>query len=616
MSRIEDYALVGDTQTAALVGTDGSLDWLCAPRFDSPACFAALLGDDDNGCWRISPRGSVQTVRRRYLGDTLVLQTDLETATGTARLVDFMPVRARTPRVVRIVYGIRGRVDMRMDLRPRFDYGRRRPRLRVTRSGCVAIAGPDSVWLQSDVATRLEDHAGRSDFAVSHGGRVAFVLSWLPSHEPAPGAIDAAEALRETEAFWSRWISACSYRGEWRQAVVRSLLTLKALTYAPTGGIVAAPTTSLPEQPGGVRNWDYRFCWLRDASVTLLALTRTGFTDEAAAWHAWLLRTAAGDPADLQTIYGIAGERRLDEVELPWLSGYEGSRPVRIGNGAAEQFQLDIFGEVVNTLHEARRAGIEDGGGEVWELTFALVEYIESHWRLPDEGVWEVRGPRRHFVSSKVEAWVAVDRAIKDAEELGLRAPLVRWRKLREQIRAEVLLKGYDPKRATFTQAYDSAELDASALMFSLIGFLPARDERMLATVAAIERHLCHDGLVYRYTTRGDGVVDGLPEGEGAFLACSFWLAANYALAGRHQDARELFSRLLGLRNDLGLLAEQYDPRTGRQLGNFPQAFSHVPLILSAQTLDRATPTRDQTQLEASQPPAPGRNRDLDRLEI
>jgi GH15 family glucan-1,4-alpha-glucosidase len=587
-SPIEDYALLGDTHTAALVGRDGSIDWLCLPRFDSAACFAALVGDEDNGRWRLAPHDHVRSVRRRYRGDTLVLETDFETAEGSIRVVDFMPRRNDAPHVVRLVEGMRGRVRVHTDVTLRFDYGRIRPLLRPLDGAYAAVAGPDSVWLRSPVKIRAEDFALRADFFVSAGELFAFDLSWRPSHELAPRPIDPLRVLAETEVYWADWVSSCTYEGEWREAVVRSLLTLKALTYAPTGGIVAAPTTSLPEQLGGVRNWDYRYCWLRDAAVTLLALTRAGLREEAAAWHSWLLRAIAGEPSELQAVYGIAGERRLTELELPWLSGFEGSTPVRIGNDAAEQFQLDLYGEVVNTLHEARRAGLEDNG-EVWSLMRALVDFVESHWHLPDEGLWEVRGPRRHFVNSKVMAWVAIDRALVDAEELGLPAPLDRWRRLREEIRREVLLEGYDANRKTFTQSYGSSELDASALLFPLVGFLPAIDERMRGTVAAIERHLTQDGLAHRYTTSdGTDSVDGLPEGEGAFLACSFWLAANYAKSGRLDDAHALFERLLSLRNDVGLLAEEYDPVAGQQLGNVPQAFSHVPLVMAAHVLDEA----------------------------
>ena len=612
MPRIEDYALLGDTHTAALVSNKGSIDWLCLPRFDSAAAFAALLGDEENGRWQIAPDGQVLATRRRYRGDTLVLETDFDTAEGSIRLVDFMPPRGEAPDVIRLIEGIRGRVHVHMDLRVRFDYGRVRPWLRHIDGAHAAIAGSDSVWLRTPVETHDEGFAVRADFFVTAGEIVPFVLTWNPSHDPAPAPIDPLRALADTESYWTEWVSSGSYSGEWREPVVRSLLTLKALTYAPTGGIVAAPTTSLPEQPGGVRNWDYRYCWPRDAAITLLALTRAGFRDEAEAWNSWLLRAVAGDPADLQAVYGIAGERRLTELELPWLDGYQGAKPVRIGNEASEQFQFDVYGQVVNTMHHARRAGLEDSG-EVWSLTCSLLDFVEAHWHLPDESLWEVRGPRRHFVNSKVMAWVAVDRALSDAEEFGFPAPLARWRRLRQQIRAEVLAKGYDADRRTFTQYYGSKELDASALLLPLIGFLPATDERMRGTVAAIERELCHDGLVYRYSTAGDtDSVDGLPEGEGTFLACSFWLAANLALSGRLEEARALFERLLSLRNDVGLLAEEYDPSARRQLGNFPQAFSHVPLIMAAHLFDEIAEKRtidmngtDQTPAN-SPTPSPG----------
>jgi GH15 family glucan-1,4-alpha-glucosidase len=586
--RIEDYALIGDCRTAALVGRNGSIDWLCLPRFDSPAVFAALLGDDGNGHWQIAPHPDVDVreSRRRYRSDTLVLETDFETAEGSIRIVDFMTPRHETASMVRLVEGVRGRVRVRSELRPRFDYGRIRPWVRQVDGAHAAIAGPDSVWLDTPAGVTIEDSSLTADFALAAGELVPFVLRWRPSHSPAPERIHPLRALDDTETFWNEWIASCTYDGEWRDAVVRSLLTLKALTYAPTGGIVAAPTTSLPEEPGGVRNWDYRYCWLRDAAITLLALTRAGFRAEAGDWLSWLLRAVAGDPADVQVMYGVAGERRLTELEVPWLSGFEGSTPVRIGNEAAQQFQLDVYGEVVHTIYAARRAGLV-GDGDVWSLTRALVEFVESHWDRPDEGIWEVRGPRRHFVSSKVMAWVAVDRAVADAEDHGFPAPLARWRSLREEIRAEILVKGYDSTRRTFTQSYGSEELDASALLFPLIGFLPADDERIQGTIAAIERRLCRDGLVYRYTTSDDGAVDGLPEGEGAFLACSFWLAANYAMSGRADEARALFERVLSLRNDVGLLAEEYDPLAGRQLGNFPQAFSHVPLVMAAHLLDQ-----------------------------
>jgi len=583
---IEDYALIGDTESAALVRRDGSIDWLCLPRFDSPACFAALLGDERHGCWRITPDHAVAEVQRRYRGETLVLETELETAEGVVRLVDFMPPRRDAARLVRLVEGVRGRVRMRMDLALRFDYGRVQPWLRRIDGVWTAIAGPDSVRLDTPLDVRQRDGTLCAEFVVAAGAFVPFVLDWSPSHEPTPPPVDPLAALGATESFWSQWLESCSYDGEWREAVVRSLITLKALTYAPTGGIVAAPTTSLPESIGGVRNWDYRYCWLRDAAVTLLALTRAGFRDEARSWHHWLLRAVAGAPADAQIIYGLAGERRLPEYELAWLPGYDESRPVRVGNDAVGQFQLDVYGEVIGALYEARRAGL-DGGGEIWDLTRAFVEFVADHWQLPDDGIWESRGPRRQYVTSKVMAWTAVDRAIADAEAHGFPAPLARWRTLRGQIRQEVETRGFDHTRGTFTRWYGSRALDASSLLIPFVGFLPPDDPRVLGTVAAVEQSLVRDGLVYRYTrSRGPRTDDGLPPGEGAFLACSFWLAGNYARAGRTDEARELFERLLSLRNDVGLLAEEYDPVGRRQLGNFPQAFSHVPLIMAAFELD------------------------------
>src|ERR671910_45813 len=583
---IEDYALIGDTHTAGLVSREGSIDWLCLPRFDSPACFAALLGDRSNGRWLLAPAGPVREVRRRYQGDTLVLETEYRTDDGIVRVVDCMPPRQWDPDVARIVEGVKGRVPMRMELTIRFDYGSIVPWVRHIDGALHAVAGPDSVWLRTPVPVRGENWSTLADFTMAEGERAPFMLTWHASHRPAPRRISPVRALGDTEAWWGEWASHIDYAGGWQDAVIRSLLTLKALTYAPTGGIVAAPTTSLPEQLGGVRNWDYRYCWLRDAAFTLLALTRAGYRDEAMAWNQWLVRTVAGDPTDVQIMYGVAGERRLTEVELPWLSGYEGAKPVRIGNDATEQLQLDVYGQVVNSIHHARRAGLEDNG-DAWALTRSLVDVVEASWRLPDEGIWEGRGARRHFVNSKVMCWVAVDRALRDAEEFGLPAPVARWRTLREEISREVLAEGYDSDRGTFTQSYGSTELDASALLLPLLGFLPASDERMLGTVAAIERELCHGGLVHRYSTSDDAdSVDGLPEGEGTFLACSFWLAANYALSGRLEEARALFERLLSLRNDVGLLAEEYDPSAGRQLGNFPQAFSHVPLIMAAHLFD------------------------------
>ncbi|MGX6606662.1 glycoside hydrolase family 15 protein [Micromonosporaceae bacterium Da 78-11] len=580
---IEDYAIIADTRTSALVGRNGSIDWLCVPRFDSGAIFAALLGDDENGHWTIRPAGEVLAVRRRYRGETLVLETEFETADGVVRVIDFMPPRGETPDVVRIVEGVRGTVPMTMELRLRFDYGHVVPWVYQEQDALVAVAGPDAVWLRTPMATHGENMATLAEFPVTTGDRVPFVLSWQPSHLPAPPPMDPVEELGATEGYWLGWVSACTYEGEWRDAVVRSLLTLKALTYGPTGGIVAAATTSLPEKLGGVRNWDYRFCWLRDATITLQSLLYSGFQSEAIAWRKWLLRAIAGDPKELQIMYGVGGERRLDEYIADWLTGYDGN-PVRIGNAAAEQFQLDVYGEVMDALHQGRRAGLK-ADDPAWGLQVKLMGFVAEHWQDPDEGIWEVRGGSKQFVHSKLMAWVAADRAVKAVEEFNLDGPVAKWTKLREDIRDEILKKGYDKKRKTFTQFYGSDELDASLLMVPLVGFLPADDERVVGTVAAIEKELLVDGFVQRYTQHHDTDVDGLPPGEGAFLACTFWLADNYALMGRHAEARETFERLLALRNDVGLLSEEYDTAAGRLVGNFPQAFSHVPLIDTARTL-------------------------------
>ncbi|MEV8504102.1 glycoside hydrolase family 15 protein [Actinoplanes sp. NPDC051475] len=587
---IEDYAIIADTQTAALVGRNGSIDWLCVPRFDSGAIFAALLGDEDNGHWSIAPAGEVTAVRRRYRPETLVLETEFETADGVVRLIDFMPPRGEAPDLVRIVEGVRGQVPMTMHLRLRFDYGKVVPWVYREKGDLVAVAGPDAVWLRTPVQTRGENMTTRADFTVDAGDRTSFVLTWRPSHLPPPEPIDPAHELGATEGYWRGWVSACTYEGEWRDAVVRSLLTLKALTYAPTGGIVAAATTSLPEKLGGVRNWDYRFCWLRDATITLQSLLYSGFQSEALAWRKWLLRAIAGNPAELQIMYGVAGERRLDEYVADWLTGYDGN-PVRIGNAAAEQFQLDVYGEVMDALHQGRRAGLK-AEDPAWGLQVKLMDFVEQHWTEPDEGIWEVRGGPKHFVHSKLMAWVAADRAVKAVEEFHLEGPVERWKALRETIRTDILEKGYDQERRTFTQFYGSEELDAALLMVPLVGFLPATDERVAGTVEAIEQHLLQDGFVQRYTQHPGSDVDGLPPGEGAFLACTFWLADNYALMGRNDEAREVFERLLALRNDVGLLSEEYDPAEGRLVGNFPQAFSHVPLIDTARTLtDAMAPT-------------------------
>ncbi len=582
--RIEDYALIGDTQTAALVGRDGSIDWLCLPRFDAGACFAALLGNRDNGRWQLAPAGHVSSVTRRYLPDTLVLETTFTTPTGVVRLLDCMPIRGEAPDVVRVVEGVSGRVAMHMDLVIRFDYGAYVPWVRKVDGALQAVAGPDAVELRTHIATRGEGLATVADFQVTRGERAAFVLTWHPSHEPPPRPVDAHRALDETARWWQTWASKCSSVKDCRNLVVRSLITLKALTYAPTGGLIAAPTTSLPEDIGGVRNWDYRYCWLRDATFSLYALMLAGYETEAVAWRDWLLRVAAGAPDQLQIMYGPAGERRLPEMTVDWLAGYEGSRPVRVGNAASQQFQLDVYGELMDCFHQARRSGV-DPDPDAWHFQQALMEFLEGHWREPDEGIWEVRGPRRHFTHSKVMAWVAVDRAVKAVEQFGLEGPAAQWRCLRSEIHEEVCDRGFDPDRSTFTQSYGRPELDAALLMLPLVGFLPATDPRMAGTVSAIEAELGTDGFVRRYADASLGEVDGLPGGEGAFLPCSFWLADNYVLQGRHDEGSALFDRLTGLANDVGLLAEEYDPLQDRMVGNFPQAFTHVALVNTAHNL-------------------------------
>jgi GH15 family glucan-1,4-alpha-glucosidase len=579
---IEDYALIGDTQTGALVARDGSLDWLCLPRFDSGACFGALLGTRDNGRWQIAPARDVRQTRRRYRAGTLILETEFTTDSGTVRLIDFMPPRGQEPDVVRIVEGVDGVVEMFLDLVVRFDYGSIVPWVRRIDSMWTAIAGPDSLSLQTPVDLQGVDMATQAHFQVRAGDRVPFVLTWHPSHEPAKTIPDPFAALEDTEEWWQAWASAFSYKGPWTEQVLRSAITLKALTFAPTGGIVAALTTSLPEQLGGVRNWDYRYCWLRDATFTLFSLIHCGFHTEAAAWRDWLLRAAAGDPSKLQTMYGAAGERRLPELTLDWLPGYEASKPVRIGNAAVDQFQLDVYGEVLDALHVARDAGLAIDES-AWAVEKAIVSFVERAWREPDEGIWEVRGPRRHFTHSKVLAWVALDRAIEGVENFGLDGPVDRWRRCRQEIHDDVCRQGFDPALGSFTQYYGAKEVDASLLQIPLVGFLPIDDPRVTGTIHAIEHGLMVDGFIRRYHTRGE--VDGLPEGEGAFLACTFWLADVLTLQGRRAEALQLFERLLSLANDVGLLAEQYDAATTRQLGNFPQAFSHVSLINTARNL-------------------------------
>jgi len=581
--RIEDYAIVGDTQTVALVGRDGSFDWLCVPRFDSGACFSALLGGPEHGRWLIAPRGAdLARTTRNYRDGTLILETTFTSPEGRVRVIDCMPPRDRTPDVVRVVEGLDGEVPMHMELVVRFDYGSLLPWVRRLPDDRVNfIAASDALVLSTDFATRGEGFTTVSDFSVRAGQRLHAVLSWRPSHEePAPPA-DAERALADTESWWREWAARCSYRGAFRAEVSSSLLVLKALTYAPTGGIVAAPTTSLPELLGGSRNWDYRYCWLRDATFTLYALTLAGYDSEAAAWRDWLLRAVAGDPSKLQIMYGLGGERRLPETELAWLPGYAGSRPVRIGNAAVDQHQLDVYGEVIDALHQTRRAGIP-ADHDAWHLERALLEYLEGAWSEKDQGLWETRGPQQHFTHSKVMAWVAFDRAVKAMEQGQVEGALERWRTLRDRIHDDVCKNAWNPSKRSFTQAYGSEHLDASLLLMPEVGFLPARDPRFVSTVAAIERELMKDGFVQRYPTRGQ---DGLPPGEGVFLACSFWLADCYALLGRTNEARELFQRLLALRNDVGLLAEEYDPHARRQLGNFPQGFSHVALVSTAYNL-------------------------------
>jgi GH15 family glucan-1,4-alpha-glucosidase len=579
---IEDYALISDRLAGGLVGRDGSIDWLCFPRFDSEAVFAALLGDQDNGHWRIAPRSGGLAARRRYRGDTLILESDWETPSGAVRVIDFMPERGEAPDVVRIVEGVAGSVHLRSELRLRLGYGDVIPWVRHLDGMIAAVAGPDSVWLASDVAHHGRDFASVADFTVEAGQRLAFVLTWNPSYVHRPNPVDPYEALDDTERFWTDWAAQCSYDGPYRDAVMRSLLTLKALTYAPTGGIVAAVTTSLPEDVGGVRNWDYRFCWLRDATFTLQALVRTGYTEEAAAWREWLLRAIAGSPDRLQILYGVAGERRVPELELPWLSGYEGSTPVRIGNGAVDQLQLDVYGEVMDALWLSRSYGLHPSE-DAWRMQRGLMNWLEGNWGQPDEGVWEVRGDRQHFTHSKVLAWVAADRAVRTVEQAHFDGPLDRYRSLRDDIHADVLAQGFDSDRGTFTQYYGSRSLDAALLLIPQVGFLPPDDERVRGTLRAVQRELATDGLVRRYDTDDD--VDGLPGDEGAFLACSFWLADALVLDGQVAEGRRMFEGLLDLCSDVGLLAEEYHVAQGRQLGNMPQAYSHLALVNSALNL-------------------------------
>lgn len=593
-SRIEDYALIGDCHTAALVALDGSIDWLCFPRFDSGACFAALLGTPEHGRWVIAPAEPIRRVTRSYREDTLVLDTTFETDSGAVTLTDCMPIRTGQPDVVRLVRGIRGKVRMRTEVVIRFDYGSITPWVRREPGGLCAVGGPDTIHIRTPVDLHGEGWTTKGEFEVAAGDQAPFVLTWHPSHEPRPQPIDPITAVDATERWWRTWSASCGYDGEWREAVVRSLITLKALTYSPTGGMVAAPTTSLPEHIGGQRNWDYRYCWLRDATFTLAALMQSGYIEEARAWREWLLRAVAGKGAELHIMYGLAGERRLPELALPWLPGYEGSTPVRIGNAAHNQFQLDVFGEVLDCLHLGRRLGL-NGDSSDWRIERELLERLEGVWQEPDEGIWEVRGPKRHFTHSKLMAWVAFDRAVKDVERFGHEGPADRWRRLRDQLHREICEQGFSTDRNAFVQFYGGTDVDAALLMMAEVGFLPATDPRLAGTVAAIERDLLRAGFVNRYRTEPG--VDGLPKGEGAFLLCTFWLADNYALMGRTADARRVFETLLSIRNDVGLLAEEYDPVAGRQLGNFPQAFSHLGLINTARNLtqlDKPATARQQ----------------------
>lgn len=575
-SAIEDYALIGDCETAALVARDGSLDWLCLPRFDSGACFAALLGTPENGRWQIAPVGKA-TVRRRYRPRTLILETEFETETGTVTLIDFMPLRSGHPEIIRMVRCDSGSVRMHMDLVMRFDYGRTVPWVTRQRDGALrAIAGPHLLVLRASVPMKGKDLRTVGEFTVTAGNTASFELTYGNSNQPVPAAIDLEKSLRETDEWWCKWISRCQYRGRFADVVERSLITLKALIYEPTGGIVAAPTTSLPEEPGGKRNWDYRFCWLRDATFTLFALMHAGYLEEATRWRDWLARSVAGSPEQIQVLYGVAGERLIMEWEIPWLSGHFGALPVRIGNAAIAQLQLDIFGELGAVLHHAR--SIEDNNHHAhFDLQIAILKHLEKIWRKPDRGIWEIRGPDKHFTHSKVMAWVAFDRAIRSAEQFGMKGPVDQWRTSRNEIHNEVCRLGFDAQLGSFVQSYGSKEVDASLLLVPLVGFLPHSDPRIAGTVRQIERKLVRDGFVLRYET--EKVEDGLPSGEGAFLACSFWLADNYKLMGRDGEAQQLLERLLAVRNDVGLLAEEYHVEHKRLVGNFPQAFSHVALV-------------------------------------
>ncbi|MCU1572867.1 MAG: glycoside hydrolase 15-related [Micrococcaceae bacterium] len=597
MQRIEDYALVGDLHTAALVSNTGSVDWMCLPHFDSPACFAALLDTPAAGRWLLAPVGAPRCTSRRYRPGTLILETEWATDTGRVRVTDFMPPRDEVVDLVRIVEGLEGTVAMHGELVLRFDYGRVLPWVRMLDGGMSAVAGPDAAFLATPAPVEHADQHGISDFTVRAGQRVPFVLTWTASHLPRPAPVDAQDALDTTSAFWTGWTARSKLQGRYREDVQRSLITLKALTYAPTGGIVAAATTSLPEQIGGPRNWDYRFCWLRDATLTLQSLLAAGYTEEAAAWREWLLRAVAGDPADLQIMYSITGKRRLPEMELPWLAGYEGSVPVRTGNAAERQLQLDVWGEVLDGLALTRNA-LLSAPDDSWDLQTALMEHLEGAWDQPDNGLWEMRGPRRHFTHSKVMAWVAADRMAKGVRESGLPGPVDRWEALRETIFRDVLTNGFDADRNTFVQSYGSSALDASLLLIPRVGFLPGDDPRVQGTIEAIQRELTQDGLVLRY--RPEHSDDGLPGGEGVFLACSFWMVDALHGAGRKDEAFALFDKLLGLRNDVGLWSEEWDPREQRQLGNTPQAFSHFALVTTAVQLREDQTPHSNAPLETT----------------
>ncbi len=600
-SKIEDYGLIGNSHTCALVSRSGSIDWLCAPRFDSDACFAALVGYDEHGRWSLCPAAGLREKRQRYRDDSMVLETELVCDCGVVRIIDFMPMGTRCD-VVRIVEGIEGEVPIEMRLDVCFGFGADVPLIEMTRDGTRFLAGPDALILRGPLALTQQGACVSAQLQVRKGDRIPMQLTWYPSHEPPPAGADADERLASTDAFWRTWAGRCTYQGRWRDAVVRSLLTLKALTYAPTGGVVAAPTTSLPEEIGGVRNWDYRFCWLRDASLTLDAFMIGGYLDEALAFRDWLLRAVAGDPADLQIVYAVDGFRRLTEIELPWLPGYEASKPVRIGNAASKQFQLDVYGEVLSCIYAAYQQGMH-GTEQGWKSGADVLGFVEKAWQQPDDGIWEMRGGRRHFTHSKVMAWVAIDRIARAIAEFGAggdegRKLLPHLRALAERIHTEVCERGFNPRVGAFTQYYGSTELDASVLVIPHFGFLPGSDPRVQGTVAAIEKTLVRDGFVLRYGTEHG--TDGLPGSEGAFLACSFWLADNYAFAGRLREAEALFERLLSLRNHLGLLSEEYDPKLRRQIGNFPQAFSHLALIVTAQVIDAVSQKREWSRFAVS----------------